>query len=108
MVAAPPPVRGRILIRIERCKGCEFCIEFCPSRVLVRSKAFNAKGYHYPIVTQPEVCINCTGCMTICPDYAILSQPVEVANDSAPSAAGAKDKLANNKPGRETGDSRSE
>jgi 2-oxoglutarate ferredoxin oxidoreductase subunit delta len=75
MRPAPPPVRGRVFIRKERCKGCKFCIEFCPQDVLALSKDFNAKGYHYPVVVK-DVCINCTLCLSLCPDYAILSLPV--------------------------------
>lgn len=70
----PPPIRGRVLIARERCKGCELCIEFCPSDVLVRSKEFNAKGYHYPIVTG-NGCVNCRLCATVCPEYAIFAIP---------------------------------
>ncbi len=73
MLPAPAPVRGRVFIRKNRCKGCQFCIEFCPQQVLVVSKDFNAKGYRYPVVVK-DVCINCTLCLTLCPDYAILSK----------------------------------
>jgi 2-oxoglutarate ferredoxin oxidoreductase subunit delta len=71
-------VRGRVTIRIERCKGCEFCIEFCPQGVLETSTDFNPKGYHYPVVVKDE-CINCTSCLTLCPDYAIFSNPKPAA-----------------------------
>ena len=73
MVAAPPEVRGRVFIRKNRCKGCEFCIEFCPQHVLVLSQDYNAKGYRYPVVVK-DACINCTLCLSLCPDYAILSK----------------------------------
>jgi len=74
MSPAPSPIRGRVLIARERCKGCELCIEFCPRDVLVRSEAFNTKGYHYPIATRDE-CVNCRLCATVCPEYAIFSVP---------------------------------
>jgi 2-oxoglutarate ferredoxin oxidoreductase subunit delta len=64
--------RGDIHIILERCKGCEFCAEFCPRDVLGMSKEFNAKGYHYPIVLQPERCVDCDLCEVICPDFAIF------------------------------------
>jgi 2-oxoglutarate ferredoxin oxidoreductase subunit delta len=66
----PPPVRGRVYIDVERCKGCEFCIEFCPQGVVVFSRGMNAKGYHYPVVVKAE-CIQCSLCAAICPEYAI-------------------------------------
>jgi 2-oxoglutarate ferredoxin oxidoreductase subunit delta len=74
MTAQPPPARGRVFIRIERCKGCEFCVEFCPQKVLALSTEFNPKGFHYPVVVK-DVCINCNLCVSLCPDYAIFSRP---------------------------------
>jgi NAD-dependent dihydropyrimidine dehydrogenase PreA subunit len=76
----PPPIRGRVFIRKNRCKGCQFCIEFCPQGVLALSKDYNVKGYRYPVVVK-DVCINCTLCLSICPDYAILS--LRLPNEAA-------------------------
>ena len=42
--------RGTVTIIEERCKGCEFCIEYCPRNVLKMSSAFNVKGYHFPFI----------------------------------------------------------
>ncbi len=88
MTSAPAPVRGRVFIRKNRCKGCQFCIEFCPQHVLTLSKDFNAKGYRYPVVVK-DVCVHCTLCVMLCPDYAILSKrlPVTVAKESGTSEA---------------------
>lgn len=82
IVPAPPPIRGRVLIARERCKGCELCIEFCPRDVLVCSQEFNAKGYHYPIVTKDE-CVNCRLCVSVCPEFAIFSVPATDHGDQA-------------------------
>jgi 2-oxoglutarate ferredoxin oxidoreductase subunit delta len=68
----PAPVRGRVVVVRERCKGCELCIAFCPTGVLARSEGFNAKGYHYPVV-RGEECIHCRLCTTVCPEYAIFA-----------------------------------
>ena len=76
MVPASGHVRGRVYIAKQRCKGCELCIEFCPSDVLARSTDFNPKGYHYPIVTS-DGCINCRLGLTVSPEYAIFSVPVK-------------------------------
>lgn len=73
MMPAPTPVRGRVFIRKNRCKGCQFCIEFCPQGVLILSKDYNVKGYRYPVAVK-DACINCTLCLSLCPDYAILSK----------------------------------
>jgi 2-oxoglutarate ferredoxin oxidoreductase subunit delta len=84
MNSQPAPVRGRVFIRVERCKGCEFCVEFCPQGVLKLSTEFNPKGFHYPVVAK-DACINCTLCVYLCPDYAIYSKRVTPrANNQGP------------------------
>ena len=65
--------RGEVHILIDRCKGCGFCIEYCPNDVLSVSEEFNSKGYHPPVVVKPERCLNCGLCGLICPDFAIWS-----------------------------------
>ncbi|MFQ5591678.1 MAG: ferredoxin family protein [Phycisphaerae bacterium] len=63
--------RGRVHIIQERCKGCAYCVEFCPLGVLVISDNFNAKGYHYPVVADESKCSGCDLCGMYCPDFAI-------------------------------------
>ncbi len=70
----PRAARGTVHIRVERCKGCELCIEYCPTKVLALSSQFNAKGYHYPTVVT-DTCISCQACSTICPEFAIYATP---------------------------------
>ncbi len=63
--------RGAVSIVVERCKACGFCVEFCPTKVLALSSAFNSKGYHPPHVVSPEKCSGCDLCGMYCPDFAI-------------------------------------
>ena len=63
--------KGSVSIVVERCKSCGFCVEFCPTKVLVLSEDFNAKGYHPPKVVAPEKCSGCDLCGMYCPDFAI-------------------------------------
>lgn len=63
--------KGYVAINVERCKGCAFCVEFCPTKVLALSSAFNSRGYHPPHVILPEKCSGCDLCGMYCPDFAI-------------------------------------
>ncbi len=63
---------GEIHIIQDRCKGCAFCVEYCPRDVLEMSAEFNVKGYHPPTVKDPEACVNCGLCEMLCPDFAIF------------------------------------
>jgi len=63
--------KGHVVIDTERCKGCGFCAQFCPTGVLSMSKGFNLKGYHPPIVVNAVKCSGCDLCGMYCPDFAI-------------------------------------
>ncbi|MDO9528468.1 MAG: ferredoxin family protein [Syntrophales bacterium] len=65
--------RGKVHILEDRCKGCGYCIEFCPRQVLKVSSRFNKKGYHPPVVKKADACVNCHYCEIICPEFAIYS-----------------------------------
>lgn len=64
---------GVVHIIDDRCKGCGYCIEFCPRDVLEFSADFNQRGYHAPTVKKPDDCVNCHYCEIICPEFAIYS-----------------------------------
>ncbi len=72
--------RGVVTIVEDRCKGCGYCIAYCPRDVLELSDRYNAKGYRPPRVKKPEACVNCHYCEIICPDFAIFSE--EISPDS--------------------------
>jgi NAD-dependent dihydropyrimidine dehydrogenase PreA subunit len=63
--------QGTINLIKDRCKSCEFCIEFCPQGILELSEEFNAKGYHSPRIKEDGKCIACRLCELICPEFAI-------------------------------------
>ncbi len=64
---------GEIHILKSRCKGCGFCVEYCPKNVLEMSEEFNSKGYHPPKVINKLDCVNCGLCEMLCPEFAIWS-----------------------------------
>jgi 2-oxoglutarate ferredoxin oxidoreductase subunit delta len=74
---------GEVLIIADRCKGCGFCVEYCPKDVLVLSDEFNIKGYHPPKVVKSGECVNCNLCEMICPDFAIFSLPLKDDEESS-------------------------
>jgi len=65
-------VTGSVVITVERCKGCGFCVEFCPSKALRLSDQYNAKGYHPPVLISRDLCNGCNMCGLLCPDFAIF------------------------------------
>ena len=71
--------KGRLYLIPDRCKGCGFCIEFCPRGILEESKSINKKGYHLPRIKDgmENGCKNCNFCMLICPEFAIYTEEEE-------------------------------
>jgi 2-oxoglutarate ferredoxin oxidoreductase subunit alpha len=65
-------VRGKVFVEWDRCKGCGFCIEFCPPKILSFSDEFNDHGYHPPEITDEDACTGCDLCGLYCPDFAIF------------------------------------
>ena len=62
---------GIVHIIDDRCKGCGFCVAFCPQGILAISDHTNIKGYHPPQVVPEKTCVNCGLCTLLCPDFAI-------------------------------------
>lgn len=69
--------RGEIHVLVERCKGCGWCVEFCPRDVLEVSDKINSKGYHPPRTIRPEACVSCGLCELLCPEFAIYVREEE-------------------------------
>ncbi|MBI4491874.1 MAG: 4Fe-4S binding protein [Chloroflexi bacterium] len=70
--------RGQVYTIPVRCKGCKFCIEFCPEDVLQESPQMNSKGYHFPMVApgKEASCVQCGFCTLVCPEMAIFTLEV--------------------------------
>ncbi len=64
--------KGRVVIDVERCKGCELCREACPADVLHLADDLNSRGYRPVILLDPEHdCTGCALCAVMCPDGCI-------------------------------------
>ena len=92
--SAPPAtektkkVRGTIYLNANRCKGCGFCIAFCPPHVLEFCEEFNSQGYHFPRLANSDGCTGCDLCGLYCPDFAIYGVMLKYAPRPTPVAAG--------------------
>jgi ferredoxin len=75
---------GRVHVIAERCKQCNFCINYCPTKVLEYSPEINAKGYHFPVVARGKemACVHCRFCDLICPELAIFTTELTVADNT--------------------------
>ena len=68
--------KGKISIDRERCKGCQICIDICPTKRIEVDKSLNKKGYS-PARFKENVsegekgCTGCTQCAMVCPEVAI-------------------------------------
>ena len=69
--------RYHIQVLDEQCKGCGWCIEFCPLNVIHVSSEFNAKGYHPVYVDAENECVDCGFCELICPEFALHITTIE-------------------------------
>ena len=63
----------------DRCKGCWYCVNYCPTKVLVVSEKMNTRGYHPPEFRDDgeHVCIACHLCELYCPDFAIVVEELK-------------------------------
>ena len=53
------------------CKGCGYCIKFCPKHILEMGGERNRHGHFYPVNTDTSACTSCGICATVCPGGAI-------------------------------------
>jgi 2-oxoglutarate ferredoxin oxidoreductase subunit delta len=63
-------IKGKTVIDIEKCKGCELCTTACNEHAIQMSKNINNMGYRYAVVVN-DLCTGCTNCAIVCPDGVI-------------------------------------
>ena len=64
--------KGRVEFEYELCKGCDLCVNVCPTDIIFLDKdKINLKGYEVANVVEMDKCIGCANCATICPDCVI-------------------------------------
>lgn len=60
-----------VAINAKYCKGCEICVQVCPTDVLAISEKQKAE------VVAIDKCTGCISCEIYCPDFAIAVREVE-------------------------------
>ena len=60
-----------VTINSIMCKGCGYCIKFCPKHILEMSKERSQRGHFYPVNINKDECTNCAICALVCPEAAI-------------------------------------
>ena len=58
---------GKIIIRVEECKGCGLCVDSCPPNCLQLAPELSAYGVH-PARYKGEGCTGCGICFYCCPE----------------------------------------
>ena len=69
-----PKARGNsfVVIATDLCKGCGFCIDACPPKVLAETDGLNIMGYHAVYFTG-EGCTGCGICFYACPEPGAIT-----------------------------------
>ena len=64
--------KGRVEFIEDRCKGCDLCVQACPTNIIfLDNNNINKKGYPVATVTEMDKCIGCANCAMMCPDNVI-------------------------------------
>lgn len=60
-----------ISINDQMCKGCGYCVNFCPKNILSMGQTRSARGFFFPVQAEKEKCTSCGICALMCPEGAI-------------------------------------
>lgn len=68
-----------VVVFKEKCKGCDICVNVCPSGTLSMIEDLTSVNTKVAFVYKEENCIGCNACELNCPDFAIeVASPKEV------------------------------
>lgn len=64
--------RGEIEINEKLCKGCGYCVKYCPQNcIVIPGDRYTPQGYLLPVFAEKDKCTACNICGWLCPDMAI-------------------------------------
>ena len=61
-------MKGVVVVKTERCKGCKSCVSEKKLHILSISKKKKKKGYNYVQQVVEDTCNGCSSCAIVCPD----------------------------------------
>ena len=61
----------QIEVNTNKCKGCFYCVKFCPSNKLVATNELNQKGYPIVRIAEDARCSGCNNCILMCSEGCI-------------------------------------
>lgn len=67
----------QLVFNEARCKGCGFCVEFCPKKIVALSEGRNNLGYNFATTSEEEKCTGCALCAMMCPEVLIEVREVK-------------------------------
>ena len=63
---------ANLTFKTDLCKGCGLCVDACNKGCLaIATDKINKKGYSPAEMVNPEKCVGCAFCATMCPDCII-------------------------------------
>ena len=63
---------AKLTFNTDLCKDCGLCVDTCPKKCLaIAEDRINKKGYSPAYMAEPEKCVACALCATMCPDCII-------------------------------------
>ena len=67
---------AQINIEQKACRGCELCVDECPTKVFEYDTENNI-----PVIARKDDCVECLSCYYICPSTAIGLEDIEISKE---------------------------
>lgn len=64
--------KAKVVINVDECKGCGYCIAICPSEALSFAEGLNKYGFH-PAQWSGNRCSGCGFCYYTCPEPGAIT-----------------------------------